>query len=98
VTSAIVNPDLDGGFGVYVTYNKNELPYFCEWKMMDQGTFVVGMEPANALVMGRPKERELGRLQSIEPGEVRRYSLEIGVVAGNDQISELEVASRIAKS
>ncbi len=98
VTTAIVNPDIDGGFGVYVTYDKNELPYFCEWKMMDQGTYVVGMEPANALVMGRAKERELGRLQSLDPGEIRKYTLEIGVVAGGDQVSEIEAASRIASS
>jgi hypothetical protein len=96
VTTAIVNPDCDSGagFGVYATYNKSELPCFCEWKMMDQGTYVVGMEPANALVLGRAKERELGRLQFLEPGEVREYHLEIGVVAGQSQIAALETAAR----
>src|SRR5439155_3341025 len=69
VTTAVVNPDVDHGFGVYAKYRKEQLPCFCEWKMMDQGTYVVGMEPGNALVLGRAKEREAGRLQFLEPGE-----------------------------
>jgi len=97
VTTAVVNPDCDGGegFGVYVTYNRAELPWFCEWKMMDQGTYVVGMEPANALVLGRSKEREAGRLQYLEPGERREYHLEIGAVMGKSQIAELEEKTRL---
>jgi hypothetical protein len=97
VTTAIVNPDCDGGqgFGVYATYNRAELPWFCEWKMMDQGTYVVGMEPANALVLGRAAEREAGRLQFLAPGERREYHLEIGVVAGPDQIAEIEAKTAV---
>jgi hypothetical protein len=92
VTTAVVNPASDGGegFGVYVAYRKAELPWFCEWKMMDQGTYVVGMEPGNALVLGRAKEREAGRLQFLEPGEARKYHLEIGVAAGREKIAALE--------
>jgi len=97
VTAAVVNPDCDGGagFGVYVTYIQHELPWFCEWKMMDQGTYVVGMEPANALVLGRARERQEGRLQSLAPGEKRAYHLEIGVVTGREQIADLEAKARI---
>jgi hypothetical protein len=94
VTTAIVNPDCDAGFGVYCTYRKEELPYFCQWKMMDQGTYVVGMEPGNALVLGRARERELGRLQFLEPGETREYHLEIGVISGAEQIAALESGSQ----
>src|SRR5262249_46543505 len=90
VTTAIVNPDLDGCYGVYCTYNMTELPYFTEWKMMGEGTYVIGMEPGNALVLGRDKERELGRLQHLEPGEVREYHLEIGVVDGAEAVKEIE--------
>ena len=49
---------------------------------MGEGTYVVGMEPGNALVLGRDVERESGRLQFLEPGERREYDLEIGVVEG----------------
>ncbi len=89
VTTALVNPELDGGYGVYCTFNQKELPYFIEWKMMDAGTYVVGMEPANALVLGRATERAAGRLQFLEGGEVREYHLEIGVVDGAAQLNTL---------
>lgn len=90
VTAAIINPDCDGGFGAYVTYRHAELPYFTEWKMMDQGTYVVGLEPGNALVLGRDREREAGRLQFLEPGEQREYHLELGALTRPDQIAAIE--------
>jgi hypothetical protein len=95
VTTAVVNPDIDGGFGVYAKYRRDQLPWFCEWKMMDQGTYVVGMEPANALVLGRAKEREAGRLQFLEPGERREYNVEIGVVSGPEQVAAIEERTRV---
>jgi hypothetical protein len=94
VTTAIVNPDLGGGFGVYCTFRKDQLPYFTEWKMMNQGTYVVGMEPGNALVLGRAAERDAGRLQHLAPCERRVYELEIGVVEGPEEVRALEAAAQ----
>jgi hypothetical protein len=88
VTTALVNDDL--GFGFYVKYKKAQLPYFTEWKMMGEGTYVVGMEPGNCLVEGRAKERERGTLQYIQPGEVREFDLELGVLDSADAIRSLE--------
>jgi len=96
ITTAVVNPDCEEGFGVYCTFRQEELPWFTEWKMMDRGTYVVGMEPGNALVLGRDVERREGRLQFLEPGERREYRLEIGVVSGQDQIAALEKDARAA--
>jgi len=93
VRTAIVNPDCDSGLGVYVTYPKRELPYFTEWKMMDQGTYVVGMEPGNALVLGRAAERAAGRLQFLDPGQECEYHLEIGVLTGEENIRRIEEAA-----
>ncbi|HZT44038.1 MAG TPA: aldose 1-epimerase family protein [Chthonomonadaceae bacterium] len=104
ITAAIVNPECppaDGeppGLGVYCRYDPRQLPRFSEWKMMDAGTYVVGMEPANCLVMGRAHERAAGTLQLLEPGERREYALEIGVLAGPDEIARLETACREAAS
>lgn len=81
-TAAVVNPHLDGGLAVYVRYDPKELPHLVQWKMLGAGTYVIGLEPANALVMGRSVERAAGRLQYIEPGEAKRYQLEIGVLTG----------------
>ena len=84
------------GFGVYCRYLVEDFPRFIEWKMMDAGTYVVGMEPANCLVMGRPAEREAGTLQYLEPGEMRGYNLEIGVLCGTEEITAFESKCRAA--
>jgi hypothetical protein len=70
--------------GVMVTYHKNQLPRFIEWKMMGEATYVVGLEPANCLVEGRDKDRERGTLQFLEPGEKRSYDLEISFLQGDE--------------
>lgn len=92
VTVALINKNFEEGkgLGIYVKYNKNELPWFIEWKMMGEGMYVVGLEPANCLVGGRAKERETGRLQFLEPGEKREYHLEIGVLDTPERIAEIE--------
>ena len=92
VTTALVNRSFGGGkgFGFYVKYRKDQLPVYTEWKMMGQGTYVVGMEPANCHVEGRDKERERGTLQFIQPGERREFDLEIGCLTSKAQIEELD--------
>lgn len=90
VTTAVVNPELDGGLGVYARFDKAQLPCFSEWKMVSQGTYVVGMEPGNSLVLGRAEERKAGRLQFLAPGESRDYRLELGVLTGGERIMALE--------
>jgi len=92
VLAGIVNPGFSGGkgLGVYVRYMKSELPRFAEWKMNAQGTYVVGLEPANCAVEGRAKERERGTLQFLKPGEFREYHVEIGVLSSEAEISAFE--------
>jgi hypothetical protein len=91
-TTALVNEGFNNGqgFGFYSTFKQEQLPVFTEWKMMDAGTYVVGMEPANCHVEGRALERERGTLQFIEPGEERLFEVEIGVLENNEQIQELD--------
>ncbi len=89
---AVVNRNFNGGegLGLCLRYNKKELPYFFEWKMTGEGTYAVGIEPANALGEGRAAEREDGRLQFLEPGEKREYNLEIGVLESAAAIDAFE--------
>ncbi|MBS7649339.1 aldose 1-epimerase family protein [Candidatus Bathyarchaeota archaeon] len=82
--AAVVNDKLLGGLGVYVKYNKMELPRFIQWKMLGEGTYVMGMEPANSLVLGRDKERVWKTLEHIKPQEKREFNLEIGILVGSD--------------
>ena len=86
--TAIVNRRL--GFGVYLKFNRAQLPHFCQWKMMGQRNYVVGMEPCNALPLGRDVERREGRLQFLEPRESREYELEIGALTSAEEIAGFE--------
>src|SRR5437879_3825393 len=88
VAIAVVNRPL--GHGVSLRYAQAALPNFIEWKMMGQGNYVVGIEPANCSVMGRAAERARGTLQVLKPGETRTYELEIGVLTNGDEIEALE--------
>ncbi|MEM2238858.1 MAG: aldose 1-epimerase family protein [Candidatus Bathyarchaeia archaeon] len=86
--AGIINEKLLDGLGVYIKYRKGELNRFVEWKMMGEGTYVVGLEPANCLVLGRDKERRWGTLQSIQPGEERKFTIEFNVLAGLEEIGK----------
>ncbi len=89
VTVALVNRSFNNGqgLGLYVRYRQRELPFFVQWKMMGEGTYVVGLEPSNGLMDGRNKERAEGRLRFLEPGERVEYYVEIGVLglSGGDR-------------
>jgi hypothetical protein len=74
--------------GVAIAYPKAEFPYFAEWKVCRPGTYVVGLEPGNALVEGMVVERQKGRLQTLQPGEARRYHLRFSVLTTNTEIEE----------
>jgi len=78
--ATIINRDLN--FGAYVRYRAAELPYFAQWKLMDGGNYVCGLEPANQWETPRKKLREEGRLHFLQPGEEVNYRVEIGVVGG----------------
>jgi len=87
---AIVNRKCDGGrgFGVYVRFNKKQLPILVEWKMMGQDVYTAGLEPSTSRTEGRAKERAAGLLKFLEPGETREYDLEIGALVGRSDIAD----------
>ena len=75
----LANPDFNHGSGLKVTwtYARADYPVLVEWKMMGEGMYVVGVEPANCHVEGRVKERERGTLQMLAPMEKRNYRIAI---------------------
>ena len=89
INAAIVNEEFEGtGIGVYLKYNKNNLPYLNEWKMIGQGEYVVGLEPLNCNVGGRDKQREEGTLKFLQPDEEVKYVVEIGILKSMEEIKE----------
>lgn len=74
------------GIGVYIKYKKDEFPNLAQWKMMKQGIYVCGIEPANCHVEGRLRERERGTLVMLGRGERRSFTMEIGVLYGVEEL------------
>jgi hypothetical protein len=63
-----------------LSYDAAALPYLVQWKMMGEGLYVLGIEPTNCGVLaGRAAARERGELPILEPGESRRYGLEMEI-------------------
>lgn len=69
------------GLSLRWSYRTEELPFLMEWKMMGEGEYVVGIEPANCNgLAGRKAIREQGLLPVLKPGENRNYHLELDVI------------------
>lgn len=68
------------GLELELEVSADTLPYLYQWTMTGEGTYVLGLEPANcAGIEGRRAARAAGALVSLEPGESRRYRVAITV-------------------
>ncbi len=85
--AALVNDRLQ--LGLRLTFNQKYLPKFMEWKSIASGDYVVGLEPANASVLGRLHQKEEG-LHMLEPLETEEIVLEITILDGIDDIAEID--------
>jgi hypothetical protein len=79
--------DAAGRLGLQVRFRQRELPKFIQWKMTGEGSYVVGLEPANCRVSGRAAERVAGTLEFLDPGEAREFALEFALLEGEDAIA-----------
>jgi hypothetical protein len=92
--AALVNPDLDGGTALALAWPKKTMPYLMEWKMMGQGEYVVGMEPANCPFPPRADLRKSGRMPMLGPGESFEAGIMIRVHRGPKELRDLEKTIR----
>jgi hypothetical protein len=89
---ALVNRELRGGLGFYLRYDASTLPAYLAWRMMREGLYAVGLEPATN-PFGNPSElAEQGHPIMLAPGESRTYQLDFGVLAGSDEIEAFEAS------
>lgn len=70
----IFNPDINKG--LKMSFDQSTLDYFTQWKMMGDGEYVLGLEPANCTPEGRTVMRDTGRLKFLEPKGVYKTSVE----------------------
>lgn len=55
--------------GLVMSYDKENLPFFTEWKMMGKTDYVLGLEPGNCTPDGRDVLRKEGTLKFLNPEE-----------------------------
>lgn len=72
--------------GVIISFEKNLLDCFTQWKMMGEGEYVMGLEPANCTPDGRAENRRCGTLKFISPGECYNTELKIKFTENGDDI------------
>jgi len=83
---ALVNRRLRAGLGFYLRYDRRQLPTYLAWRMMREGLYAVGLEPATN-PFGNPSELiAQGYPIMLAPGETRTYELEFGLLVGADEI------------
>lgn len=70
------DPEKDSDvLGVVLSYDGKQLPDLVQWKMMQSGSYVMGLEPCTVFPTGRESLRKSGTLPMLEPGESRRIAI-----------------------
>ena len=64
-SAGIFNSDIESG--VVILYDKTNLPYFTEWKMVGKSDYVLGLELGNCTPDGRDILGKESKLSFLEP-------------------------------
>jgi hypothetical protein len=93
---ALLNPDAGDGqpLGTVLRWNARELPHLTEWKMVRKGFYVVGLEPGNALPLGRGVMRERGTLPQLEGQTQHSITIDFEIIEDKAGFEAIEKESR----
>jgi hypothetical protein len=80
VTVAVVNARR--GLAFVQRYRADQLPIHNLWRMLAEGFYALGLEPATNRDSGRWDARRRGELRTLQAGEARSYELDLEVVEG----------------
>jgi hypothetical protein len=81
---ALINKKFN--MGLVLHFNRRQLSHFTQWKQMGEGEYVMGLEPCNCFVDGRTAPRNRNVIDSLEPGEMRRFDITLEILDGTDEI------------
>ncbi len=90
VRACVVNEKLS--LGLMISYNTANLPYFMEWKSTASGDYVLGLEPANSSVYGRPFHEKRGEMHRLAPFARETNEIRFTVLDGAEEIAEAVAA------
>ncbi|MDL2252457.1 aldose 1-epimerase family protein [Ruminococcaceae bacterium OttesenSCG-928-I18] len=86
--AALINEKI--GLGFKLGFNQRQLPYFMQWKSTASGDYVMGLEPANSSVYGRPYHEKEGTVHRLGAFETERIELTLTVLDGAQEIDTLK--------
>jgi hypothetical protein len=69
-----------------VSFYRDQLPYFTQWKQMGEGDYVCGLEPGTGYPEGRVSARESGRLYMLKQGEKKENILEFAIIDSTNRL------------
>lgn len=76
----LFNPELKSPFGVYVRFNKKQLPVLTQWKQMGEQDYVLGLEPGTNKTLGYKHAKDHEELIILEPDKEYHIQIEIGII------------------
>lgn len=74
------------GLGLRIAWKTDNLPYFMEWKSTASGDYVIGLEPSNSSVYGRPYHEERGTVHKLAPFASEKNVLQFTVLDGKEEL------------
>ncbi len=69
--------DPESGIRVSLDFDLDALPFFTQWKLMQRGEYVLGLEPGNCTPDGRDVLRKSGKLKFLAPGQVAEQTVTV---------------------
>lgn len=85
---AVVNDKLE--LAVVFTYKPEQLSCLTEWKMLNEGEYVLGIEPGTANPIGRERAEKEGKLKTLSVGETHQVDIIIEIIDGKENIEKIE--------
>lgn len=75
-------------FGLAVSWNNDNMPYFTQWKNVRQGIYVSGIEPGNCIPEGQNVARKNGRLVMLEPNSWHIFGARLQILPNAEAVQK----------
>ena len=72
--------------GVALKFDRAQLPFLTQWKMLGAGTYAMGFEPSNAPLASRRELLERDEMPVLQAGESRTFEVEFDFVTERTQL------------
>ena len=95
INDAFETPAGETGVALEIAYDGRAMPAFFQWQNLQEGNYVVAIEPATVHGGSRSDWKERGELQVINHDDQRDYRLAITPHAGAAAISALQARLRL---